>query len=152
MHGELPAEVQTRRSQLVSIVRTVFGDPQWFPRGAKIRVGESGEFTGKEFQNYRLQTWVSLEFASSITPQQIGASELIKIILAVTVRCMLADSEPPKFLLRELKLTGAFLGKRAPPSAIGMQSPCKLLRGTEPGLRPLGVIGDSAFVHIETQS
>ena len=48
--------------------------------------------------------------------------------------------------------TAAFLGNRAPHSAIGMQSPYKMLHGTEPDLRLLRVIGARAFVHIETFS
>ena len=48
--------------------------------------------------------------------------------------------------------TAAFLGNRAPHAAIGMQSPYKMLHGTEPGLRLLRVIGARAFVHNETYS
>ena len=47
----------------------------------------------------------------------------------------------------ELMFTAAFLGNRAPHSTIGMQSPYKMLHGTEPDLKLLIVIG---FVHIET--
>ena len=66
------------------------------------------------------------------------------------VRCMLADSGLPKFLWGELMFTAAFLGNRAPHSAIGMQSPYKTLHGREPDLRLLRVIGARAFVHVET--
>ena len=64
---------------------------------------------------------------------------------------MLADSGLPKFLWAELMFM-AFLGNRAPHSAIGMQSPYKMLHGTEPDLKLLRVIGARAFVHIETCS
>ena len=45
-----------------------------------------------------------------------------------------------------------FLGNRVPHSAIGMQSPYKMLHGTEPDLRLLSVNSARAFVHIETCS
>ena len=64
---------------------------------------------------------------------------------------MLADSGLPMFLWAELMFM-AFLGNRAPHSAIGMQSPYKMLHGTEPDLKLLRVIGARAFVHIETCS
>ena len=64
---------------------------------------------------------------------------------------MLADSGLPMFLWAELMFM-AFLGNRAPHSAIGMQSPYKMLHGTEPNLRLLRVIGARAFAHIETYS
>ena len=48
--------------------------------------------------------------------------------------------------------TVAFLGNKAPHSAIGTQSPYKMLYGTEPDLRLLRIIGDRAFVHAEMYS
>lgn len=46
--------------------------------------------------------------------------------------------------------TAAFLGNRAPHTAIRMQSPYKILHRTEPGLRLLRVIGARAFSHVKT--
>ena len=46
--------------------------------------------------------------------------------------------------------TAAFLGNRAPDSAIGTQSPHQMLHGTEPEMRFLRVIGTRAFAHIDT--
>ncbi|CAN0542042.1 unnamed protein product, partial [Laminaria digitata] len=131
-------------------VQSVVG-PSGF-RVEPLRVDKGGEFISKEFQDYCLQTGVSLEYASTNTPQQIGMSERVGRTLAAMVRCMLADSGLPKFLWGELMFTAAFLGNRAPHSAIGMQSPYKMLHGTEPDLRLLRVIGSRAFVHIETYS
>ena len=121
-------------------------------RVERLGAGKGGEFTSKEFQNYCLQTEVSLEFASTNTPQQIGMSGRVGRTLAAQVRCTLTDSGLPEFLWGELMFTTAFLGNRAPHSAIVMQSPYKLLRGTEPDLRLLRVIGARAFVHIEMHS
>ena len=46
--------------------------------------------------------------------------------------------------------TAAFLGNRAPDSAIGTQSPHQMLHGTEPDLRFVRVVGARTFLHIET--
>ena len=106
----------------------------------------------QEYQDYRLQTGVSLEYASTNTPKQIGMSERIGRTRAAMVRCMLAHSGLPMFMWGEWMFTAAFLGNRAPHSAIGMQYPYKMLHGTEPNLRLLRVIGARAFAHIETYS
>ena len=111
---------------------------------------KGGEFIGKKFQDYRLQTGVSLEYESTHTPRKIGMSECVGRTLAAMVRCMLAGSGPPKFLWGELMFTAASLGNRASHSAIGMQSPCKMPRGTEPDLILFRVIGARAFENIET--
>ena len=121
-------------------------------RVERLRADKGGEFTSKKLKNECLQTGVLLEFSSTNTPQQTGMSERVGKILAAMVRCMLADSGLPTMLWGELMLTAAFLGNRAPHSAIGMQSPYKLLHGTGPDLRLLRVIGARAFVHIERHS
>ena len=54
------------------------------------RVGKGGEFISKEFRDYRLQTGVSLEYASTNTPQQIGMSERVGRTLAAIVRSVYA--------------------------------------------------------------
>ena len=113
---------------------------------------QGGEYIGKEFKDYCLQTGVSLEYASTNTPPQIGMSERVGRTLVAMVRCMLADSGLPKSRWGELMFMAAFLGNRAPHSAIGMQSPHKMLKGAEPDLRLLRVIGARAFVHIETHT
>ena len=79
-------------------------------------------------------------------PERVGRT------LAATMQFMFAESGLPKFLWGELMFTAAFLGNRASYSAIGMQSPYKMLHATEPDLRLLRVIGARAFVHIETYS
>ena len=116
----------------------------------RLWVNKGGEFVSKEFEGYCLQTGVSLEYAGTNTPQQIGMSERVGRTLAAMVRCMLADGELPNFLWGGLMFTAAFLGNRVLHSAVGMQSPCKMLYGTKRDLQLLRVIGARAFVHIET--
>ena len=58
----------------------------------RLGVDKGSEFISMEFQDYCLQTGVSLEHASTNTPQQIGMSERAGRTLAPMVRCMLADS------------------------------------------------------------
>ena len=48
--------------------------------------------------------------------------------------------------------TAAYVGSRAPHSALNMQSPYKMLKGTEPDLGILRVIGARTFVHIERRT
>ncbi|CAM9927547.1 unnamed protein product, partial [Sphacelaria rigidula] len=81
--------------------------------------------------------------------QQIGLSERVGRTLAAMVRCMLADSGLPTFLWGELMFTAAYLANRPPHSALDMQSPYEIPKGTEPDLKHLGVVGARAFVHNE---
>ena len=94
--GELPAEVQARRSWLVSHVRTIC-DSSGF-QVKRLRADKAGDFTEQEFQNCCLRTGVSLELASTNAPQQIGMSTRVEITLVAMLRCMVADGELPKLL------------------------------------------------------
>ena len=78
------------------IVRSVV-IPSGF-RVERLRVDKERKFSSKEFPDYCLQTGVSLEYATTNTPQQIGMSGHDGRTLAATVRCMLADSGLPEFL------------------------------------------------------
>ena len=118
----------------------------------RLRADKEGEFIGNDFKDYCTQTRVLLEYASTYTPQKISMSERVGGTLAAMVRCMLADSGLPTFLWGELMFTAAYVGNRVPHSALNMQSPYKMLKGTEPDLRILRVIGARAFVHIERRT
>ena len=101
------------------------------PSGVRVeRLGadKGGEFVGNDFKDYCTQTGVLLEYASTNTPQQVGISERVGGTLAAMVRCMLADSGLPTFLWGELIFTAAYVGKRAPHSALNMQPPYKMLK------------------------
>ena len=74
-------------------------------RVERFMVDNEGELVSKEFQDCGLQTRVSLEYASTNTPQQIGTSERVERTLAAMVLCMLTDSRLPKFLWEELMFT-----------------------------------------------
>ncbi|CAM9595151.1 unnamed protein product, partial [Sphacelaria rigidula] len=118
-------------------------------RAERLRADKGGDFIGNEFKSYCRQTGILLEFPNTNTPQQIGLSERVGSTLAAMVRYMLADSGLPTFLWGQLMFTAAYLANRSPHSALDMQSPHKMLKGTEPDLKHLRVIGARTFVHIE---
>ena len=94
----------------------------------------------------------SIAGVSTNMPQQIDMSERVGGTLAAMVRCMLADSGLLTFLWGELMFTAAYVGNRAPHSALNMQSSFKIPKGTGPDSRFLRVIGDRACVHIERRT
>ncbi|CAM9813692.1 unnamed protein product, partial [Sphacelaria rigidula] len=106
----------------------------------QLRPDKGGEFIGNEFKSYCRQTGILLEFASTNTPQRIGLSERVGRTLGAMIRCMLADSGLPTFLWGELIFTAAYLANRSSHSALDMQSPHKMLKGTEPDLKHLRVV------------
>ena len=92
--------LNSKRNALTSF--QVFVQSVLIPSGfrtERLRVDKGGEFVRKEFQGYCLQTGVSLEYASTSTPQQIGMSERVGRTHAAMMRRMLTDSGLPKFLL-----------------------------------------------------
>ena len=84
-----------------------------------MRADKGGENTSAAFRKYCLNVGIKLEFASTNTPQQIGANERLGRTLAGMVRCLLSDSGLPPFLWGELFLTASYLSNRAPHAALG---------------------------------
>lgn len=123
------------------------------PTGERIQCvrGDQGtEFTSGVFREYCLDHGIKLEFASPNTPQQIGANERAGRTLLNIVRCLLADSNLPKFLWGELLHTAVYLSNRSPHAALNNGTPYKALYGKDAFLGNLRVIGCRAFVHEET--
>ena len=118
-------------------------------RIARFRADKGGEYTGKDFQAYCLETGIKQEFAATNTPQQIGESERVGRTLCAMVRCLLVDSGLPPNLWGELVLTTTYLCNRVPHSALKMETSYKVLYGKEADLSHLKVIGSRAFVHIK---
>ena len=101
------------------------------PSGVRVkllRANKGGEFIGNDFKDYCTRTDVLLEWAITKTRQKIGMSERVGGTLAAM------DSGLPTFFWRELMFTAAYVGSRAPHSALNMQPPYKILKETEPDL------------------
>ena len=116
----------------------------------RLRADKGGENRGEAFRKYCLHVGIKLEFASTNTPQQIGANERLGRTLAGMVHCLLFDSGLPSFLWGELFLTASYLSNRAPHAALGNKTPFQALYGKPAHLEHLRAIGARALVHIET--
>ena len=115
-----------------------------------MRADKGGENTGAAFRKYCLDVGIKLEFASTNTPQQIGANERLGRTPAGMVRCLFSDSGLPPFLWGELFLTASYLSNRAPHAALGNKTPFQAPYGKPAHLGHLRAIGARAFVHIKT--
>ncbi|CAB1102163.1 unnamed protein product [Ectocarpus sp. CCAP 1310/34] len=118
----------------------------------RLRGDKEAEYTCLEFREYCLQIGVKLEYASTNTPQQIGANERAGRTLAAMVRCLLTDSGLPKFLWGGLMQTAVYLSNRVPHAALGNITPYKALYCKDANLGHLRAIGARAFVHVETHT
>ena len=116
----------------------------------RLRADKGGENTGAAFRKSCLDVGIKLEFASTNTPQQIGANECLGHTLAGMVRCLLSDSGLLPFLWGELFLMASYLSNRAPHAALGNKTPFQALYGKPAHSGHLRAIGARAFVHIET--
>ena len=121
-------------------------------RFERLRVDREGELISKEFQDYLS----SDRGVARVRQHQHAAANR-----HIRTRCKNSCSYGAVYACRQwtakasvgrIDFTAAFLGNKASHSAIGMQSPYKMLHGTEPDLRLFRVIGARTFVHIETYS
>ena len=118
-------------------------------RTVRWRADNGGEHTGEEFRQYCLESGIIHEFAATNTPQQIGVSERMGRTLCAMVRCMLADSDFPSSMSRELFTAAEYLKSRTPHKALKMETLFKMLHGREADLSRLRVIVARTFMHIK---
>ncbi|CAM9312811.1 unnamed protein product, partial [Sphacelaria rigidula] len=108
-----------------------------------------GEDVADYFKKYCKTTGIRQEFTNPYTPQQNGISERDgRSILNVT-RCLLNESNLPKFLWGEIVATAVFLINRLPHTSIGGDTPYFFNFLKQPKLSSLRTIGSRAFVHRE---
>ncbi|CAN0071549.1 unnamed protein product, partial [Sphacelaria rigidula] len=94
-------------------------------------------------------TGIRQEFTSPYTPQQNGISKRDgRSILDVT-RCLLNESNLPKFLWGEIAATAVFLINRLPHTSIDGDTPFFRMFLKQPKLSSLRTFGSRAFVHRE---
>ncbi|CAM9955416.1 unnamed protein product, partial [Ascophyllum nodosum] len=75
-----------------------FGQSNVIPSGSRTewdRADKGGEYINNEYKVYCLQTGLSLEYASTNTPQEITMSERVGRTLMAMVRCLLGESGLP---------------------------------------------------------
>ena len=93
----------------------------------RLRADKGTEFTSFEFRQYSHDIGVSREYASPITPQQIGCNEREGRTIAGIVSSLLVDSGLPHFLWGELMQTAVYMSNRVPHAALANETPYKAL-------------------------
>ena len=107
----------------------------------RLRTDKGGEYIGKYFRDYCVNSGVKLEFAATATPQQIGISERVGGVLVGMVRCWLASTGLPAFLWGELLMTAAHVSNRVPHSALKMRRRTNAFTESKQTCRTLASLG-----------
>ena len=115
-----------------------------------VRWNKGGEYIGKEFKTLCINASINVEYTTTNTPQQNGASERDGQTLAQITRCLMKDGYFPPSLWGELIFKAAYLSNRSPHSALGGATPYFRMHHKEADLSRLRAIGARAFVHRET--
>ena len=138
----------TRKNQALQLLQLFVGSTAilFGSHIVRWRADKSGEYTGEEVRQYCLETGIIQEFAATNTPQQIGVSKREGRTLCAMVRYMLANSDFPSSIWRELFMA-AYLKNRTPQKAQKMETPFKMLLGEEADLSPIHVIEARTFVY-----
>ncbi len=118
----------------------------------RLRADKGGEYTSQGFQKFCVDSGISMEYAATATPQQIGISERDGRTIATIARCLLKDGNFPPTLWGEMFFTAVFISNRSPHAALGGTTPYFKMYNKEADMSILRAIGARAFVHIETHT
>ena len=89
-------------------------------RVERLRVGKGGEFIIEDFQDYFLRTGCRASTPAHLSRSKLACPNELEDLFPL-VHCMLLDSGLLRSMCGQLMFSAAFLGNRAPHSAIGMQ-------------------------------
>lgn len=116
-----------------------------------IRTDGGGEYVSKLFSDFCDKNGIIHQKTTPYTPQQNGVAERMNRTLLDRVRCMLLDSNLPRYFWAEALSTATRIVNFVPCKATGEKSPEYLWSNREPDLNTLKVFGCTAFAHIPSQ-
>ena len=121
-------------------------------RVQRLRANKGGEYTSQRLLKLCVDAGISVEYAATATPQQIGISERDGCTIATFGRCLLKDGKFLPSLWGEIFFTAVFISNRSLHSTLGGISPYFKMYNEEADTTILRAIGSRAFVHIQTHT
>ena len=118
----------------------------------RLRADNGGEYTSQRFLKPCVDAGISVDYAATATPQQIGISERDGRTIATFGRCVLKNGKFPPSLWGEMLFTAVFIRNRSLHSTLGGISPYLKMYNEEEDTTILRAIGSRAFVQMETHA
>lgn len=114
-----------------------------------IRTDNGLEFLNENFNKMCQQARIQRHLTVPYTSQQNGLAERFNRTILERVRCMLANSELPKFFWGEAVNTTAYLINWSPSLAVNLKTPQEIWTGKPPSLKHLRVFRCAAYAPIK---
>ena len=113
----------------------------------RLRSDNGGEFISKEFEDVLVKHQIRHEYSAPYSPHQNGTAERNWRTLFEAARCMLIESNLPKYLWTYAVMTAAHIRNRMYSQRI-QDTPYHLLTGKQPSLNKLHVFGSVCFANV----
>ena len=118
----------------------------------RLRADKCGKLVSNECTQLCLNSRITMGYAGTATPQQIGVSENDDRTAAVVVLCLLKYDNFPHAMKSELTFTAVVFSNRSLSSPLGFYTPFFRLQGEDADVTSPRTIGSRAFVNIETHT
>ena len=115
-----------------------------------MRSDNGGEFVSKNFESVLIKNQIRHEYSAPFSPHQNGTAERSWRTLFDMARCILLESNLPKFLWTYSVKISAYIRNRCFNQRIG-KTPYELFTNLKPNLQNMHIFGQKCFAYIQNK-
>ena len=135
------------KDDAVDALKQFLADCAPFGKVKRLRADNGGEYLSQEFKNVLIEREIKWESSAPYCPSQNGTAERGWRTLFEMARCMLIESEVPKYLWTYAIMAAVYIRNRCYSQRTG-QTPFFLLTGHKPNLKKMKIFGTVCYGHI----
>ena len=128
-------------------LRKFIADSAPYGKLKRLRTDNGGEYLSKEFEDVLLNFGIKHEGSAPYCPHQNGTAERGFRTLFEMARCMILDSDAPRYLWTFAVMTAVRIRNSCFNQRTG-QTPYFLLTGRKPNLKKMKIFGTVCYAHI----
>ena len=136
------------KSDTVEATKRFLADSAPYGSIKRLRSDNGTEFTSKEFQDLMVKNKIKHEFSSPYSPHQNGTAERAWRTIFDMARCLLIESQVPKYLWTYAAMTAAHTRNRCFNKRLN-KTPYEAVIGSKPDLNRMHIFGTVCYAHVE---
>ena len=137
------------KSDAVHALNQFIADSAPYGKMTRIRTDNGGEYVSNEFKQVLIEKAIKHEPSAPYCPHQNGTAERANRTIYEMARCMLIDSNVPRYLWSYAVMAAVYTRNRCLNKRTG-QTPYYMLTGQRPNLKKMQIFGSVCYGRIDT--
>lgn len=136
-----------QKSDAIIATKQFLADCSFIGRVRRLRCDNGGEFTSREFTSLVRDNCIKQEFSSPDSPHQNGTAERYWRTIFEMARCLLVESNMPKFLWAYAVRTATYIRNRCFNSRL-QKTPFEAFVGIKPNIARMHIFGSPCYAYV----